>query len=202
MIWLSADSHYYHKNILKFCKRPWNTVAEMNEGLIANHNARVKKDEHWYHLGDFSFGGTKNTTEILKRLHGFKICIRGNHDPDAATLLKMGWDKVYENHELTLNDGVNKVKVYLSHFPYHPVLYHSNVAGTITSINDVNQDTRYLHKRILPDGEHWLLHGHVHEAWKVQPEHKMINVGVDVNDFCPVPHTTILKIISEHKNKL
>jgi calcineurin-like phosphoesterase family protein len=39
----------------------------------------------------------------------------------------------------------------------------------------------------------WLLHGHVHEKWKSKG--KMINVGVDVWDFYPVPITAIESLI-------
>ncbi|HAR41172.1 MAG TPA: hypothetical protein DCS07_00825 [Bdellovibrionales bacterium] len=39
----------------------------------------------------------------------------------------------------------------------------------------------------------WLLHGHVHEKWKTK--NRMINVGVDVWEFRPVPMSSVEEIV-------
>jgi calcineurin-like phosphoesterase family protein len=52
-IWFTSDTHFGHNNILKFCKRPWNTVEEMDEALINNWNAVVGTNDIVFHLGDF-----------------------------------------------------------------------------------------------------------------------------------------------------
>ena len=33
-VFVTADNHFYHKNIIKYCKRPFNSVREMNEYMI------------------------------------------------------------------------------------------------------------------------------------------------------------------------
>ena len=53
-IWFTADSHISHRNIIKYCKRPFSDVEEMNETLISNWNKVVGKDDFVFHLGDFS----------------------------------------------------------------------------------------------------------------------------------------------------
>ena len=44
-IYFMADSHFNHANIIYFCQRPFASVAEMNEALIAKWNARVGKGD-------------------------------------------------------------------------------------------------------------------------------------------------------------
>lgn len=52
----------------------------MNEALIVNYNAKVRRDSLCYILGDVGFGDLE---PILKRLNGEKILIVGSHDKDA-----------------------------------------------------------------------------------------------------------------------
>ena len=51
-IFFTSDEHYGHANILQFCNRPFKSVEEMTEGLIANHNAVVGVNDVTYHCGD------------------------------------------------------------------------------------------------------------------------------------------------------
>ena len=36
MVYFTADTHFDHANIIRFCNRPFTSVDEMNEALIAN----------------------------------------------------------------------------------------------------------------------------------------------------------------------
>jgi len=78
--YFSSDQHYFHKNICSHTNRPFASVEEMNEALIANHNAVVKPSDEVFYLGDFSFADDVKTLEILSRLNGNKSLIVGNHD--------------------------------------------------------------------------------------------------------------------------
>ena len=65
----------------------------------------------------------------------------------------------------------------LSHFPYK---------------GDHTEEDRFKDRRPANFGE-WLLHGHVHDLWKVKD--KMINVGVDVNEYKPISLEQIIDVI-------
>ena len=77
-IFITADHHFFHKNIIKYCERPFNSVEEMNEYMIKKWNEKVDKNDIVIHLGDFAFKG--KAKEIRKKLKGNIILIRGNHD--------------------------------------------------------------------------------------------------------------------------
>jgi calcineurin-like phosphoesterase family protein len=79
MIWFTADTHFNHDNILRYCNRPFDTVEEMDEKIISNWNSIVSEDDTIYHLGDFCFG---NTNKYLSRLRGNIIRLKGSHDKD------------------------------------------------------------------------------------------------------------------------
>ena len=104
MIWFTSDTHFWHKGILEH--RPFKDVEEMNETLITNWNSRVESRDEIYHLGDFSFAGTKRTLDVLVRLNGIKFWIAGNHDKQTrskAEITKLfQWIKDY--HVLKVQD--------------------------------------------------------------------------------------------------
>ncbi len=193
MLWFTSDLHFYHNNVIKNSNRPFKNLDEMHETLIKNWNNCVGKKEIIYVLGDFSFGGFEKTKEILSRLKGHKILILGNHDRDAAWMLRAGFDKVYENIYIELNPG--KRKVYLSHFQYHPSWWRT----IKLRLMGWGQYLRYNHKRIVNDGN-WLFMAHVHSKKKLWGP-RMIHVGVDARNYAPVGHTTLLKEMNDNPPK-
>jgi len=80
MIWFTSDTHFNHKNIIEYCKRPFKNVQQMNKVLIENWNKRVKKNDIIYHLGDFAFGNFEKIKKIREKLNGKIYLILGNHD--------------------------------------------------------------------------------------------------------------------------
>ena len=79
-IFIISDTHFNHKNIIEYTKRPFNTVEEMNQELIKRWNNKVGKDDLVIHLGDFALGDKEEVVEIKNRLNGNIILIQGNHD--------------------------------------------------------------------------------------------------------------------------
>lgn len=75
-----GDTHFFHKNIIEYENRPFDSVESMNESLIRYWNSAVGKDDRVFHLGDFSFGNKTKQIEIGRQLNGYKVLIMGNHD--------------------------------------------------------------------------------------------------------------------------
>jgi calcineurin-like phosphoesterase family protein len=175
-MFFTSDTHFWHRNVITNCNRPFSSIEEMNETLIANWNQTVAPTDEIYLLGDVFFCGKGLAKEICARLNGKKYWIRGNHDwikPHRAEEFGFVWVKgVY-----TLSTAVGELQ--LCHYPYR---------------GDHTTDERYSDRRPQDLGG-WLLHGHVHNAWKVRD--RQINVGVDQWNFKPVHIDELVKIIRE-----
>lgn len=81
-IFLTSDTHFSHKNIIRYCNRPYADVSYMNQGMIDAWNSVVNDGDIVYHLGDFSMH-EKSVKHYLDRLYGIKVLIRGNHDENS-----------------------------------------------------------------------------------------------------------------------
>lgn len=83
-VWFTSDLHFWHKNICKYCNRPYNTVEEMNQGIIDNWNSVVKEDDIVYLLGDMGFCGIEKLRVLMSQLKGHIRLVQGNHDSDKV----------------------------------------------------------------------------------------------------------------------
>jgi calcineurin-like phosphoesterase family protein len=108
-IFFTVDTHFNHTNVIKYCSRPFKTVEEMNEVLIANWNSKIGKNDLVYHLGDFGFGDLIN---IINRLNGKIILISGSHDK-SAWLIK---DKLHEIVKGYLEVNIREYSIILCHY--------------------------------------------------------------------------------------
>ena len=162
MIYFTSDTHFGHKNIIEYCKRPFTSVDEMTEGMIHMWNQATNEDDVYF-LGDFAFMGSKQTKEVFDRLKGRKHLIRGNHDNGNTT--KLGWTSVQDMLEIRPKivvqgddgeDVEHKIHIVMCHFP---ILSWNNMAhGSVQ------------------------LHGHCHGTLHNDKGLRM-DVGVDPNNF-------------------
>lgn len=92
-----ADPHFGHRAIIEYENRPFETVEEMDQALIANWNRVVSKRDKVYLLGDVSFYKDEVTANIVKQLQGIKYLVLGNHDsPNVKRYYDMGFHRVYD----------------------------------------------------------------------------------------------------------
>ena len=74
-----ADLHFSHQEIIRFDKRPYQTVEQMNNDLVKRWNDTVTDRDDVYVLGDM-FWNTDDAPMILQMLKGRIHLIKGNHD--------------------------------------------------------------------------------------------------------------------------
>jgi calcineurin-like phosphoesterase family protein len=105
---LCSDTHFSHKNIIKYCNRPFTNVKEMNIFLLKAWNEIIQKDDIVFFLGDFALGKIDKHKAIYDKLNGNKIFIRGNHDSKKNEVPFIKEEKVFINYK-------NKYKFVLQH---------------------------------------------------------------------------------------
>lgn len=110
--WFFSDTHFDHSNIIRYCARPFADVREMNEILVNNWNAIVKKQDKMYFLGDLATSGrgSKPKDYWLNKLSGEIVHIVGNHDKDKENT-KFSETVDYKGHRfLLIHDPNDKPK--------------------------------------------------------------------------------------------
>lgn len=126
-LWFTSDLHFGHRNVIRFCERPFENEKQMGTKLIENWNDTVGDNDIVFVLGDtFWFNDSRNIKKVLSSLNGKTIYILpGNHDDFNA------YHRV-DDPRIVLLDDVNvmwlesennrgwKKKIYevwMSHYP-------------------------------------------------------------------------------------
>lgn len=114
-VYMIADMHFGHGQIICYENRPFHNTEEMNEYMIHKWNEIITKEDKVYILGDFSMLEAKENKKILELLNGSKILIMGNHDTHFSVKewMEMGFD------EVTSNPIIYKEWFILSHEPVY-----------------------------------------------------------------------------------
>lgn len=169
-----SDTHFHHKNVIRYSSRPFSSVEEMNEALINNWNKVVNPGDTVYHLGDFALCSLTQLEKILARLNGEIHIITGNHDKvilqNQAGLIATNRLKSVQQY---LEFKYNNYHIVLFHYGCR--VWHWSYRGSI------------------------LLYGHSHG--RLPPYGRSMDVGVDskviTQEYRPVSIEEVLKFIEK-----
>lgn len=140
MNFYTSDLHFDHKNILRLCNRPFNSIEDMNDSLIKNWNDRIANTDDVYILGDICFDFNR-FIYFLEKLNGNKHIVLGNHDPKNIQTANI---KNTDFLPLIYTCYDNNHKIELCHYPifewngFYRGCYHfyGHVHGTRKSHHD------------------------------------------------------------------
>lgn len=175
MIWVTADLHLCHRNILKYCNRPFDNIYQHDEVLITNWNSVVKNEDHVYCLGDFGLGSPKRLASLAEKLHGKIYLIKGNHDKStikSPCVERFEWIK--DVHFLTIQEAGKTHEFFLSHYSH----------------------------RVWPKSHHGTVHLFGHSHGNLMPEYNQIDVGVDSHNFFPINVSQIVQRVKKQNEEL
>lgn len=105
--YLTADTHFSHENIIRYCARPFASVEEMDAEMIQRWNAIVSPDDLVVHLGDFALASRERISDVVNALHGRKVILLGNHDRSVTAMRACGFDEVFKGEYIL--DGIRCV---------------------------------------------------------------------------------------------
>ena len=111
-IWLIADTHFSHTNVIQYCGRPFKDKFEMDKVLVQNWNNVVKKQDVVFMLGDFALCGKDKIIQIGQQLNGRKTLILGNHDGASKNTYYAAGFEYVSKYPIILDDWF-----ILSHHP-------------------------------------------------------------------------------------
>lgn len=169
MIFYTADTHFGHKNIIRYCDRPFADVETMDRALIDNWNRKVQPQDTVFILGDFIFAN-KHPDEILEKLNGKKRLIIGNHDHNW--MKKSDLSKHFESVDYYLETKVDERILTMCHYP-------------MVTWNRQNYS--------------YMIYGHIHndtdfDFWPIlKTRDNALNAGADVNNYEPVTFEEMLE---------
>ena len=155
-IHFTADTHFGHILALTARKRPFDSLTEMDERLVAEWNERVQPEDEVYHLGDVGHDHHPALAEILGRLNGEIHLILGNNDPRPLMEATGRFASIDEMREI----AVGGQRIFLCHYPLRE--WPNAWRGA------------------------WHLYGHVHGKFDAQPLGLSLDVEVDSHGFGPI----------------
>ena len=181
-VWFTSDLHFWHKNICKYCGRPYNTIEEMNQGIIDNWNSVVKDDDIVYLLGDIGFCGIEKLRPLIAQLKGHIRLVQGNHDSDkvANRLIEEGLiEGVSTLCRITItgDEECPDQDLTLCHFPM--IDWHNKEKGA------------------------WMIHGHQHQLPDTPScSYAHWDVGLDKNQMKPISFEQLkINITKQYVNR-
>lgn len=173
MIYFTSDLHFHHKNVIRYCNRPFKDVDDMNSQLCTNWNNVVNKADTVYIIGDVFFCDVDKAVNIISNLNGYKKLILGNHDKIIKNqkVLHKYFDILPPLHETKFKISDQLYSITMCHYPMYS--WNCSHYGS------------------------FMLHGHIHSKTPINFEGRRIyDVGVDANNYAPVSLDSIISTLS------
>lgn len=179
----SSDWHFGHARIAEFCPGRMtlgDSIEARDDALVRRINEQVSPDDDLWVLGDIAMGSIAYSLPVVSRIHANLFLVPGNHDRCwIGDRRHDKWMERYEEVGFTILPEQSQTEiagytVNICHFPYE---------------GDSHGEDRHGAYRMTDDGVTPIVHGHVHDDFRVKG--RQFNVGVDANDYNVVSDATL-----------
>lgn len=185
-IFITSDFHFGHANIIRYCRRPFASVEEMDRELVERYNSLVTDLDTVYVLGDVTMG---RDLGLAGTLRGRKKLLMGNHDKLPVPAYEAA------GFEVLKQAGAKATEYVLDGYKF----VHSPIPEIRPFFPDI-VDRAEGFRALVDSGRLKALDrkcvcGHVHGIFRKLG--CFVNVSVDAWDFHPVEFETVKAAFSE-----
>jgi calcineurin-like phosphoesterase family protein len=189
MLYLTADPHFGHANIIGYTDRPHKNVASMDYHLIANWNSVVKKNDVVVVAGDFTLFGLNSASDYFELLNGTIRVVPGSHDYRWISDYKR---KILHDPDFQLTTKTGGSVEIL------PEIYQfwSTVWGVYPKRWVV---ICHYAMRSWPKKSYnaWHFYGHSHG--RLEPHDLSMDIGVDSHNYKPISLATLSEVMKSRQ---
>lgn len=115
-IWLTTDTHFGHASMVKLYHRP----EDFEKRIIDNWYQVVRPEDIVIHLGDVTWHVKDYLDNVVAKLPGKKILVRGNHDEKSLMYyMKHGFDLAVDSLSMKYR-GLDIL------FTHEPKIFHEH----------------------------------------------------------------------------
>ena len=184
MIYYISDTHFRDQAIFDKCKRPFNSLDEMESTVISKWNNKVNDEDTVYVLGDICKDDDVLAIKIFNKLKGHKHLIVGNHDHNMIEEIKKS--NVFESIKFIdlIMDGDQKVCI--CHYPLMDWMEFNRNGILVYG---------HVHNKTPLSGQ---AYKEIKEYYHDKPAY---NCGVDVTNYEPVTLDEMIKLKEVNKDE-
>ena len=180
-----SDLHFWHKNIIKYCNRPYPCEASslpfMNEDILKQFD-NLPEGSVVINLGDLLVNSSKTFDDLKQLVERMKfnnkklLLVMGNHDRELSRFLRRhsfnssykmfleaGFDRVYDKPFYM--DGII--------FSHEPVFLNNGMKNCHGHIHDLVLDKDYFKREIKPINSEVNPRDYFNACWDMQ--HRIVN---------------------------
>lgn len=199
MKFIISDLHFFHKNIINFDGRPFNTVEEMNRVLIDNWNSVITNKDTVYVLGDMFFKAKSNeVVDVLEELNGKIIYIWGNHEKVLRTHSSITNSYFNKTEEILTIPYTHREKDYRLSLGHYPIpMFDGHFRDTAIHF--------YGHVHVTNEQMFSVYQQLMNFSNRNEPYiHLMLNVGamMKLMNYTPIPVAYAIELAEEQSRKL
>jgi calcineurin-like phosphoesterase family protein len=201
-LYFTSDLHLGHEGIMYHCNRPFKTVEDMDKTIVDNWNNTISKDDTVFIMGDFCWRmGSQSIAWYVDRLLGNKILILGNHDRGKLPSSLTVYDG-FINIKVVDPDGIDGTekgyqRITLCHYPM--LSWYQSHRGAWQLFGHWHNAT-VTDKTLKDRREEFEIKAYVKEEYLFMNRLRknQYDVGVDGNNFTPIPYSEIRRIITKN----
>lgn len=180
-----SDLHFWHKNIIKYCNRPYPCEASslpfMNEDILKQFD-NLPEGSVVINLGDLlvnsskTFDDLKQLVERMKLNNKKLLLVMGNHDRELSRFLRK--QSFNSSYKMFLEAGFDRVydkPFYMDGiiFSHEPVFLNNGMKNCHGHIHDLVLDKDYFKRERNPINSEVNPRDYYNACWDMQ--HRIVN---------------------------